>query len=148
MASEIDVKIKKLEEIIKEIYPRLPPDYQTNSWPIGLPVSHKPESRFDLLKWTFFTQTHLYPKHQLIAEALFDGTDYLDISSVISASGLYLTNSYNKSKDSSFVFQYGYRRFDETRGMEYILDFLDSKEHVYRFVNNLLIKLVYKNSYF
>lgn len=31
-------------------------------WPVGVPPSFKPPTRFDVLRWDYFNQTHIYLK--------------------------------------------------------------------------------------
>lgn len=31
-------------------------------WPLGVPAPFKPPSRFDVLRWDFFNETHIYLK--------------------------------------------------------------------------------------
>lgn len=37
-----------------------PPNYRKVTWPVGSPPGSTPSTRFDVLKWDHFTDTHLY----------------------------------------------------------------------------------------
>ncbi len=116
-----------MSRIIDRITHKVPKEYQTNSWPNGIQPHQRPQSRFDVLKWKFFTNTTMYPEndHNTKLALHGDGIENLDISSIINNSLVYLSRI-RKQHTSYFSFQYGYQRFDETRGMEYILNFMDS----------------------
>lgn len=100
--------------------------YQISSWPAGISTPYRPQNRFDVLNWKFFTQSNLYPQNEHVPQtSLTGGIEALDISLVINNSAEYLTKIHDQNPDT-LCFQYGYTRFDETRGSEYLLTFLNA----------------------
>jgi len=119
--------------------PFIPSEFNVQTWPNGYPPPHIPSSRYDVLKWKFFTSNSIYPLNELSSEAKVDGVEELDLNSVVKSSIRYLqrmnlNDTMNTFKENTVIanstlheyyFEYGYKRFDETRGMEYILQFKD-----------------------
>lgn len=91
------------------------------SWPIGVPEPYKPKNRFDVIRWDYFTETHIFFQDDFTNVKELIGADKLDIQDIIKVS----LEKLNEKHDNKFLYSYlinGYRRFDPQRGMEYILD--------------------------
>jgi hypothetical protein len=153
--NKVGQETEEVAGIIDRMAPLIPSGFDVKSWPIGLPPPHIPSSRFDVLKWKFFNLDTIYPENEHTSEGKVDGVHELDLASVVNFSTRYLQSHYfpasqknslnlNKMEESNLVsngstaspvyrFEYGYRRLDETRGMEYILNFIDAQGHVKRF---------------
>ncbi|CAG5120511.1 unnamed protein product, partial [Candidula unifasciata] len=91
------------------------------SWPVGVPEPHSPKNRFDLIRWDYFTETHIFFQDDFTNVKELIGADKLDIQDVIKVSIEKLNRKYNNKYLYSYLIN-GYRRFDPQRGMEYILD--------------------------
>lgn len=52
--------IKKLKHSIVAESVLEPPDFRKVTWPVGSQPGSIPATRFDILKWEYFTDTHLY----------------------------------------------------------------------------------------
>ncbi|XP_056607249.1 chondroitin sulfate synthase 2 [Triplophysa dalaica] len=126
--SEIELQrtyeeIEKLQSEIKNVSEMAVDGNRSALWPIGIPPPFEPKSRFEVLRWDYFTEEHLFscvdgaPKCQLI------GADRDDVSDVIRVAVEELNKKYYPFVQMSAPrLVNGYRRFDHTRGMEYTLD--------------------------
>ncbi|KAM6934467.1 chondroitin sulfate synthase 2 [Xenentodon cancila] len=92
-------------------------------WPVGVNPQFDPKSRFEVLRWEYFTEEEIYscvdgaPKCELL------GIDKMDVVDVIDTAIEELNKKYMPIlhlKKQQLI--NGYRRFDPTRGMEYTLD--------------------------
>jgi hypothetical protein len=54
--------ILKYEESIERSSCYAPEGCGTIQWPLGVPPSFKPPTRFDVLRWDYFNETHIYLK--------------------------------------------------------------------------------------
>ncbi|CAB0020638.1 unnamed protein product [Nesidiocoris tenuis] len=90
------------------------------AWPPGSYHSKSPATRFDLLPWQYFDNENIYLTSDFdIGDKLFGATkaDILDI--------IDRTASWANQKYPDLVYQqlmYGYRRFDPSRGIDYLLE--------------------------
>uniref|UniRef100_A0A0B6ZGM6 Hexosyltransferase n=1 Tax=Arion vulgaris TaxID=1028688 RepID=A0A0B6ZGM6_9EUPU len=91
------------------------------SWPIGIPEPYRPKNRFDVIRWDYFTETHIFFQDDFTNVKELIGIDKLDVQDIIKIS----MEKLNANHNNKFLYSYlmnGYRRFDPQRGMEYILD--------------------------
>ncbi|CAL1540863.1 unnamed protein product [Lymnaea stagnalis] len=91
------------------------------SWPIGVPEPYKPKNRFDVIRWDYFTETHIFFQDDFTNVKELIGVDKLDIQDIIKIS----MEKLNEKHHNKYLYSYlinGYRRFDPQRGMEYLLD--------------------------
>ncbi|XP_014670346.1 PREDICTED: chondroitin sulfate synthase 2-like [Priapulus caudatus] len=117
-------QIRMIAELQKQIMnvSRLAPGGQAGfPWPVGVREPSSPKTRFDVIRYDYFTETHVYlgTDHSNIAE--LRGADKEDVDDIIRVAKEKLLQKYGKK----YVFGRlvnGYRRFDATRGMEYLLD--------------------------
>lgn len=91
------------------------------AWPVGASSGNKPVSRFDVLRWDYFTLSHIYPESDFGNLKELVGADKQDIEYVLNETIAWVTTRYEG------LFQYrrlvnGYRRFDPSRGLDYKLD--------------------------
>ncbi|XP_059159159.1 chondroitin sulfate synthase 2-like [Physella acuta] len=91
------------------------------SWPIGVPEPYKPKNRFDVIRWDYFTETHIFFQDDFTNVKELIGVDKLDIQDIIKISMEKLNEKHNNKYLYSYLIN-GYRRFDPQRGMEYLLD--------------------------
>lgn len=90
-------------------------------WPIGVPEAFKPNTRFDILQWSYFTDTHIYFDDDFTNVRPLQGADKQDIQEIQQIAFDRLTSNYG-DKFKQFKLVNGYRRFEPSRGMEYTLD--------------------------
>ncbi|XP_077978424.1 chondroitin sulfate glucuronyltransferase-like [Glandiceps talaboti] len=114
-------QISQLQVSIKNVSKYLPGGEAALTWPIGYPPPYKATTRFDLLVWDYFTETHLYGSTENEPKLPLLGADKMDIDEIIKTAVERFNEKYND------IFTYhslinGYRRYDPTRGMEYTLD--------------------------
>ncbi|KAM9306034.1 chondroitin sulfate glucuronyltransferase-like [Gastrophryne carolinensis] len=94
-------------------------------WPLGVTPPFSPTSRFDLLTWDYFTETHSFSCPDGAPKCLLRGPWLLDVQQVVEEAMEQLNLrcrpwiSFRKLRLLN-----GYRRFDPTRGTEYILELL------------------------
>lgn len=92
-------------------------------WPIGIPPPFEPKSRFEVLKWDYFTEEEMYSCLDGSPKCQLSGIDRMDVADVIEVAVRELNKKYQpilQLKKQQLI--NGYRRFDPTRGMEYMLD--------------------------
>ncbi|CAH1237799.1 CHPF2 [Branchiostoma lanceolatum] len=126
---ELDLAYSEIENIkaqIKNLSHKTPEGEAGLTWPIGINPPFKPQSRFDVLSWDYFTETHLYTCPDGAPKCELHGIDKMDVDDIIGTSVQRLNDKYKKQ---GLTFDHvrllnGYRRFDPTRGMEYELDLL------------------------
>jgi len=108
-----------------DLDPKVPDNWRhlVGSWPLGLPATVPPKTRFDVNRWIFFSPNTIYFKDESSAATLLDesGVEQDHLSNVQSAAKRLLST--NQNQVEAPLFQYGYKRASPTRGMEYILDF-------------------------
>ncbi|XP_030638164.1 chondroitin sulfate synthase 2 [Chanos chanos] len=116
-------EIEKLQAEIRNVSEVAADGNRSALWPVGIPPPFEPKSRFEVLRWDYFTEDTLFscvdgsPKCPLL------GADRDDVTDVIKAAVDELNSKYSpvlQLSDPRLV--NGYRRFDPTRGMEYTLD--------------------------
>lgn len=95
----------------------------SSQWPVGVNPPFQPQSRFEVLKWDYFTEEEIYSCVDGSPKCEVRGIDRLDVANVIEAAMGELNRKYKPVlhlKKQQLI--NGYRRFDPTRGMEYTLD--------------------------
>ena len=98
-----------------------PPQERNVSWPIGNQPGNKAASRFDILRWTYFNETHIFLNtdfstvQELKTDAKFDIERTINVTTSNIIADYRHTLKFNKLIN-------GYKRFDASRGMDYILD--------------------------
>lgn len=91
------------------------------SWPIGNQPGNKPNNRFDILRWDYFTETHIYLSNDFTNVKLLSDAEKSDVLYVLSKAISFMEEKY----DGQLLYKRlvnGYRKFDPSRGMDYILD--------------------------
>lgn len=96
-------------------------DISDLAWPPGSYPPKKPQSRFDLLSWQYFDDKNIYLTSDFINLKPLGGADLLDIYNVKNRSIQWLTQKYVGNIQFRRLVN-GYRRFDPSRGLDYILD--------------------------
>lgn len=59
---EMTESIAKYEDNINNLACFAPEGCGNIPWPVGAPALFKPPTRFDVLRWDFFNETHIYLK--------------------------------------------------------------------------------------
>lgn len=92
-------------------------------WPIGINPPFEPKTRFEVLKWEYFTEDTIFSCIDGSPKCELQGIDKMDVADIINVAMAELNKKYKPVlhlKKQRLVS--GYRRFDPTRGMEYTLD--------------------------
>lgn len=76
---KINMNIKELRKSVVAESVLEPPGFGKVSWPIGSQPGNTPVSRFDVLKWDYFSETHLYLDSRLSNIRLLNKAEYADI---------------------------------------------------------------------
>lgn len=93
------------------------------AWPVGVPPPFEPKSRFEVLRWDYFTEEQLFSCADGSPKCQLSGADRADVDDVIKIAVAELNKKYSPVLQlSQPQLVNGYRRFDPTRGMEYTLD--------------------------
>ncbi|KAF7711268.1 chondroitin sulfate synthase 2 [Silurus meridionalis] len=116
-------EIKKLQEEIKNISHLAVDGNRTTAWPIGVAPPFEPKTRFEVLRWDYFTEEQLFSCADGAPKCQLSGADRADVNDVIKVAVDELNKKYSPVLQlSTPQLINGYRRFDPTRGMEYTLD--------------------------
>ncbi|CAF2813716.1 unnamed protein product [Rotaria sp. Silwood2] len=118
---EMTKSISKYEETIEELSCYAPEGCGNIPWPVGVPSPFKPPTRFDVLRWDFFNETHIYLKTDNDVINSLDNDDYEDVHEVIDHAIEQLQKKYGMRLKLKKLIN-GYRQFDPTRGTHYIMD--------------------------
>uniref|UniRef100_A0A8C8VK75 Hexosyltransferase n=1 Tax=Pelusios castaneus TaxID=367368 RepID=A0A8C8VK75_9SAUR len=93
------------------------------TWPLGITPPFQPKTRFEVLRWDYFTEEQLYSCVDGSPKCELRGVDMADVADVVATAMEELNRKYQPVlhiRKQQLV--NGYRRFDPTRGMEYTLD--------------------------
>lgn len=116
----------KIEEAKAEIIDSRKYDigaYESLTWPLGAQPPHKPEDQYSVMHWTYFTETHIYLDNEHSNGNKISHVDERDLDDIKNVTLENLNKKYHSRYQIKKLVN-GYRRFDSTRGMEYILDLL------------------------
>ncbi|XP_049585149.1 chondroitin sulfate synthase 2 [Syngnathus scovelli] len=116
-------EIAKLQAEIKNVSADAFDGNRSAQWPIGINPPFEPKSRYEVIKWDYFTEDDIYSCIDGSPKCDLHGIDRLDVADVIDVAVKELNKKYNPIlhlKKQRLI--NGYRRFDPTRGMEYTLD--------------------------
>lgn len=92
-------------------------------WPIGIAPSFQPKTRFEVLRWDYFTEEAAFACVDGAPKCELRGADAADVADVVAAAIEELNHRYQPVLHvRKQQLLNGYRRFDPTRGMEYTLD--------------------------
>ncbi|XP_066487599.1 chondroitin sulfate synthase 2 [Tiliqua scincoides] len=93
------------------------------TWPIGIAPSFQPKTRFEVLRWDYFTEEAAFACVDGAPKCELRGADAADVADVVTAAIEELNHRYQPVLHvRKQQLLNGYRRFDPTRGMEYTLD--------------------------
>lgn len=116
-------EIAKLQAEIKNVSVVAFEGNRSAQWPVGINPPFEPKSRFEVLKWEYFTEEEIYSCIDGSPKCELSGIDRMDVADVIEVAMGELNKKYKPVlhlKKQQLI--NGYRRFDPTRGMEYTLD--------------------------
>ncbi|KOC62206.1 Chondroitin sulfate synthase 2 [Habropoda laboriosa] len=118
---EIQEKISNIRKTILSMAHLGPLQERNVSWPIGNQPGNKATGRFDVLRWTYFNETHVFfnTDFSIVQELKIDAKFDIDRTINITTSSI-IADYRNKLKFNRLL--NGYQRFDASRGMDYILD--------------------------
>ncbi|KAM9851051.1 chondroitin sulfate synthase 2 [Aulostomus maculatus] len=116
-------EIAKLQAEIKNVSVVAFEGNRSAHWPVGINPPFEPKTRFEVLKWDYFTEDQIYSCIDGAPKCELRGIDSMDVADVIDVAMGELNKKYKpvlELKKQQLI--NGYRRFDPTRGMEYTLD--------------------------
>ncbi|XP_041057755.1 chondroitin sulfate synthase 2-like [Carcharodon carcharias] len=115
--------IEELQDEIRNVSGLTAEGEKASSWPIGINPPFQPRTRFEVLRWDYFTEDQVFSCVDGSPKCELRGIDKSDISNIIEVAVEELNKKYQPTlhlrKEQLLN---GYRRFDPTRGMEYTLD--------------------------
>ncbi|XP_018597022.2 chondroitin sulfate synthase 2-like [Scleropages formosus] len=118
-------EIEKLQAEIKNLSKLAFEGNRSAQWPVGINPPFEPKTRFEVLRWDYFTEDHMYFCNNGSPKCDLTGIDKMDVSDIIETAMGELNKKYKPDlhlKKQQLI--NGYRRFDPTRGVEYTLDLL------------------------
>ncbi|KAL2088183.1 hypothetical protein ACEWY4_017011 [Coilia grayii] len=116
-------EIEKLQAEIRNVSEVAVDGNRSALWPVGVPPPFEPKTRFEVLRWDYFSEEQLYSCADGSPKCPLEGADRLDVADVIQTAVAELNRKYAPTlRLSKRRLVNGYRRFDPTRGMEYTLD--------------------------
>ncbi|KFQ65982.1 Chondroitin sulfate synthase 2, partial [Phaethon lepturus] len=92
------------------------------TWPVGIPPPFQPKTRFEVLRWDYFTEEQVYACMDGSPKCELRGADLADVADVVATAMEELGKPQQVLHSRKQQLVNGYRRFDPTRGMEYTLD--------------------------
>lgn len=116
-------QLQDIQEKIFNISAYIPANISKISWPVGIEPPFKPHGRFDVLPWIYFNNTHNFLENELQVVSQIKGLNKFEIDDLLKSVIQWVKYKFN----DKFIYQKlvnGYKRFDPTRGTEYILDML------------------------
>ncbi|KPP70624.1 chondroitin sulfate synthase 2-like [Scleropages formosus] len=116
-------EIEKLQAEIRNVSEEAVDGNRSTHWPVGVNPPFEPKTRFEVLRWDYFTEELIYTCLDESPKCELRGIDKMDINDVIETAMGELNKKYKPVlylKKQQLI--NGYRRFDPTRGMEYTLD--------------------------
>ncbi|KAK4314086.1 hypothetical protein Pmani_014616 [Petrolisthes manimaculis] len=105
---------------IERIRPSAPYIKREVTWPVGSSPPHYPATRFDVVCWEMFNSTHIFMPDDHHNTKPIIGADLHDLMSVVNASVAHMHNRAGGRLEYREL-EYGHRRFDPARGVDYIL---------------------------
>lgn len=116
-------QIQQLQMQINNLSDLTPEGKARVTWPIGINPPFKPRTRFEVINWEYFTEEHIYSCADSSPKCEIRGADHADVAAVLEIAVERLNERYQPQlRFQKRRLLNGYRRFDPTRGMEYMLD--------------------------
>ena len=124
---EIQEKISYIRKAVLNMAPLGPLQERNVSWPIGNQSGNKATGRFDILRWTYFNETHEFFNTDFSSVQELKTDAKFDIDRIINFTASSVIASYDEKLKFKRLLN-GYQKFDASRGMDYILDleFIDT----------------------
>lgn len=124
---EIQEKISYIRKAVLNMAPLGPLLERNVSWPIGNQPGNKATGRFDILRWTYFNETHTFFNTDFSSVQELKTDAKFDIDRIINFTASSVIASYDEKLKFKRLLN-GYQKFDASRGMDYILDleFIDT----------------------
>ncbi|XP_044031818.1 chondroitin sulfate glucuronyltransferase isoform X1 [Siniperca chuatsi] len=117
------LQIQQLQMQINNLSDLTPEGKAGVTWPIGINPPFKPKTRFEVINWEYFTEEHIYSCIDSSPKCEMKGADRADVNAVLEIAVERLNERYQPQlRFRKQRLLNGYRRFDPTRGMEYVLD--------------------------
>ncbi|XP_034415537.1 chondroitin sulfate glucuronyltransferase [Cyclopterus lumpus] len=117
------LQIQQLQVQINNLSELTPEGKAGVTWPIGINPPFKPKTRFEVINWEYFTEEHIYSCIDSSPKCEMRGADRADVNAVLEIAVERLNERYQPQlRFRKRRLLNGYRRFDPTRGMEYVLD--------------------------
>lgn len=85
-------------------------------WPLGVPSAQRPSTRFEVVGWTYWNQSHSLMPNEIQVSRRLNRFELAEVASVK------LHCAQWTRMDSQLVISNLYRKFDAVRGLEYIVD--------------------------
>uniref|UniRef100_A0A3P8X016 Hexosyltransferase n=1 Tax=Cynoglossus semilaevis TaxID=244447 RepID=A0A3P8X016_CYNSE len=117
------LQIEQLQMQINNLSDLTPEGKDGVTWPIGINPPFKPRTRFEVINWEYFTEEHIYSCVDGSPKCEIRGADRADVAAILEIAVERLNERYQPQlRFRKRRLLNGYRRFDPTRGMEYMLD--------------------------
>ncbi|XP_063985772.1 chondroitin sulfate synthase 2 [Diachasmimorpha longicaudata] len=123
--SAID-RIREIEMVIQDIegdyegIVDLSKNFSERAWPIGTPGASRPTGRFDLTRWNYFNESHVFMETDHENSRPLIGSSKREIEEVLDLLGERIRKGEEGLRVQRVV--NGWRRFDAARGVDFILD--------------------------
>ncbi|XP_055329224.1 chondroitin sulfate glucuronyltransferase-like [Paramacrobiotus metropolitanus] len=126
--SELTSVIEDLQDDIVKQSPSTPSQGRDLQWPIGSNHPSLAKNRFDLVEWTYFNSTHLFRPDDFQVTEKLCGANVKDIEQLTADLAKKMEEMHSHENIKFVKLLHGYRKFDPTRGMEYLLDLIFQAE--------------------
>ncbi|KAH9370715.1 hypothetical protein HPB48_013978 [Haemaphysalis longicornis] len=117
------------EKQIADVAVHLPNDTMGRvEWPLGVEPTLKPSNRFDVIRSVYFNATHFFWRADNEVATLISGAEKLSIEDLKTSAKEFLLKSFPKGNLTVLSVIDGYRKFDPTRGLNYVMHLLLKNE--------------------
>lgn len=126
---KVQRQILLTEKSIGDVASHMPKEPSGRSgWPLGVEPPLKPMNRFDVPRCVYFNDSHMLWKNDNDIISPISGADKLSLHDLLSSAELFLAKSFPRTNLTIVRIVDGYKVFDPTRGLNYVIDLL-LKEH-------------------
>ena len=120
--SSVEQKIMELRKDILKTAKFGPKNQRNVSWPVGNQPGNKAPGRFDIRHWIYFNQTHSFLETDFETLRALKGSAKKEVDQILHAGVEKVIGDYSEGKLIFKNLINGYKKFDASRGMDYVLD--------------------------
>lgn len=117
-------QISLTEKLIADVAVHMPKDFPGRpDWPLGVEAPLKPSNRFDVARCIYFNDTHMLWKNDNDVISPITGSEKLSLDDLKHSAAEFLKKLYKTNLTIVNIMD-GYKKFDPTRGLSYMMHLL------------------------